>query len=711
MSIIQDIREKYAKLTVVVIAVALIGFILTDYFSGRGQSGGRVVNSIGSVNGKKIDANDFARKVTMAENNMKAQGYPAEMASSSAQSQAWEQEIMTLLVQGETDKLGIAVGRKELGDMLYSPTSAVATDLRQQLTDESGNYDPIRALQTINARLKDPQTPQDWKDNFNSYVDQLKKGRLAEKYSSLLVNSVNYPRWFLEKQNADNSQIGNISVVRESYASIPDSAVKIEDKEIANYISKHKDDFKQAESRSISFVRFSAAPTSADSAAIREQLLQLKPEMDSTIDIAAFLARNSANYSDLYLTGNQLGAMKDTVKKMAKNQVIGPYVEGNSYTLLKLIDTKVLPDSVNARHILIATTQRDQSGATTQVRDTTTAYNLADSIRKAIASGSNFDTLAKKLSEDPGSKDSGGVYRNIYYGQMVPTFNDFIFMNPVGSKGIVKTDFGYHYIEILSQKGSSAAYKVAQLPIDIIPSDETVERAMEEATQFAADSRDAKGFDEQFEKEQKAKGRQKSVAVNIGPNDAQINGLGFSRGMVRSIYKAKLGEVLRPEQVNDDFVVAAVTSILSEGTKSPATVRAEGGQLMAHLINKKKAVILKQKVGNVTTLEAAAAALGGKPIEPIDSVRMNSVPKLGNEPKVSGATFNPANKGKVVPEVIAGKYGVYVVRVENVSATPVTTGDINQQRKDLYQQTKGALNPVSVLRKAANIKDKRSEIY
>ena len=36
---------------------------------------------------------------------------------------------------------------------------------------------------------------------------------------------------------------------------------------------------------------------------------------------------------------------------------------------------------------------------------------------------------------------------------MVPEFNDFIFGNPVGSKGIVKTEFGYHYIEILSQKG------------------------------------------------------------------------------------------------------------------------------------------------------------------------------------------------------------------------------------------------------------------
>jgi hypothetical protein len=55
MSIIQDIRDKYAKLTVVLIALALVGFILTDYFSGksRGMLGGPS-STIGVVNGTKI---------------------------------------------------------------------------------------------------------------------------------------------------------------------------------------------------------------------------------------------------------------------------------------------------------------------------------------------------------------------------------------------------------------------------------------------------------------------------------------------------------------------------------------------------------------------------------------------------------------------------------------------------------------------------------
>jgi len=40
MSIIQTIREKGARITVVIIAIALVGFILTDYFQSRNRSAG-----------------------------------------------------------------------------------------------------------------------------------------------------------------------------------------------------------------------------------------------------------------------------------------------------------------------------------------------------------------------------------------------------------------------------------------------------------------------------------------------------------------------------------------------------------------------------------------------------------------------------------------------------------------------------------------------
>lgn len=722
MSIIQDIREKYAKVTVVLIALALVGFILTDYFSGKGRNligGGS--KSVGKINGKNIDATEFNRLVDQTEANMRAQGYPASMnLTQQAREQAWNVEVNRLILSSEFDKLGIDVGKKELGDILYGPNAP--QDLKSQFTDQqTGQFNAQQAKQSIDQLLKKGTKEQ--KDNINNYINQLADQRMSEKYTSLLANSVNFPRWFMEKQNADNSMLAKISMVKETYASIPDSTVKVSDKEIADYISKHKDDFKQEESRTINYVSFSAAPSAADTADLEKKMEELKPEFQQATNVEQYLAGEGvSNYYDGYINGKaiQIG-QKDSIFRIPVGSVYGPYLDGGSYVLARLMGVRSMPDTVKVRHILIGTSQRDpQTGQSYPTRDTTSAYNLCDSIRKEIAKGSNFDSLCVKFSEDPGSKDKGGVYENVPSGQMVPAFNDFIFLNPVGSKGIVKTDFGYHYIEILSQKGSGTGYKIAQLSKEIVASQETDNAALNAANEFAGDSRDLKAFEATYEKNLKSKGINKAVASNIKPNDYNVQGLGESRTFVKDVYGADKGEVLKPERIGDNYVVAVVTDVLKEGTQS---VEAARFKVESALRNDKKADILKQKIGKVSTLEAAATALGGKEIEPIDSLRMTNnatlSPSLGYEPVVTGAAFNPANKGKVVPEPLAGVNGVYVIRVDNVSATAVTEGSISQQREVKYNQMKqyvtnnygSPLNPITILKNAATIKDNRAKLY
>ena len=724
MSIIQTIRDKGAKVSVVLIALALVGFILTDYFSGRG--GGAVGGSggtVGRVNGNKVAFEDFTKKVDQTEENMKQQGYPAGAAlRQQAIDQTWNQEVNRLILTDEFDKLGIQIGKKELGDILYGPNAP--DDLKKQFTDEAtGQFNPVNAKSNIDQMLKrKTKTPEEQaqKDNFNNYIYQLEQQRKETKFVSLLANSTNYARWFVEKQNSDNSQLAKIAVVREVYTSIPDSAVKIDDKEIAAYINKHKDDYKQEESRSINYVTFSASPSAADSIDAKNKVLALKETFDSTQNLEQFLAGEGVNnYYNGYISGKtiQIG-VKDSIFKTPVGGIYGPYLDGGSWVLARVEGVRQMPDTVKLRHILIATSERDpQSGQMYPKRDTASAKKLIDSIQTAIRNGSNFDTVCAKLSED-GTKDKGGVYENVPSGQMVAPFNDFIFLNPVGYKGIVKTEFGYHYIEVLSQKGSGAAYKIAYLPKEIITSSETDNNASNLANQFAGDSRDQKLFDETFEKTLKPKGFLKGVATSISPTSADIRGVGASRSFVKNIYAAKRGEVLKPEHIDDNYVVAIVTEVLEEGTQSVATARTSVEPLLR---NAKKATILKQKVGKVTTLEAAAAAWGNKQVETIDSLRMSSrgsVSAIGYEPRISGAAFNPANKGKVVPEVLEGINGVYVVRVENISSTSLTEGTVAEQRKGLYQQTKqyaenpqSPAYPVNALKNAATIKDNRADKF
>ncbi|WP_276505005.1 peptidylprolyl isomerase [Terrimonas pollutisoli] len=713
MSVIQKIQDKYAKLMAVVIAVALLTFVVMLAFENGGSLFRGNVTNIGSINGEKIDEIAFSKKIDQQEASMEQQGYPSGAATRQmAIDNAWNQELARIVMQSELDKLGMQIGKKELGDVLYGENAP--QDLKQQFTDpKTGVYNPQLAKQQIDQMLKSKQVSAEQKAGFNSYVDQLEFMRLNEKYNSLLTNSTNFPKWLVEKQNADNSQLANISFARQFYTSIPDSSIKISDSEIQDYINKHKKEFKQEENRSISYVAFSALPTAADTNATRDKLLALKPELDSTKDLQQFLENQGVrNYYNGYINGKNIQIpVKDSIFKIPVGTVYGPYIDGGSYSLAKLVGVRTQPDTVKVRHILVATVQRDpQSGQTIPVRDSATAKKLIDSIQTAIASGSIFDTVAAKVSDDPGSKDKGGVYENITAGGMVPEFNDFIFGNPVGTKGVVKTEFGYHYIEILSQKGGSPAYKIAYLALPIEASQETDAAASNAATLFAGDSRDQKSFDANAEK-LKAKGINKAFATEITPNAYQVMGLGVSRQFVKSIYDAKLGEVLQPERVGENYVVALVTEVNKKGTQSAAKARPLVEPLLR---NHKKAEQIQKKLGTITSLEDAATKLGGATIETADSVRMSGTQAslVASEPKVIGAAFNPANKGKVVPQAIEGTSGVYVVRVNSVSATAIADANVAEQRKSRYQQAKmrGGY-PQQVLMEAADIKDNRSKIY
>jgi peptidyl-prolyl cis-trans isomerase D len=127
--------------------------------------------------------------------------------------------------------------------------------------------------------------------------------RKMEKYNSLLTNSVYYPKWYVEKQNTEAAGLAKISFVRYPYSKISDSAIKITDKEIEDYVNKNKDQYKQTESRSIAYTIFNAAPTEADSAQLRKQIADLKPEFATDTTPARFLSRYGSTiaYSDVFV--------------------------------------------------------------------------------------------------------------------------------------------------------------------------------------------------------------------------------------------------------------------------------------------------------------------------------------------------------------------------------------------------------------------------
>jgi peptidyl-prolyl cis-trans isomerase D len=723
MSVIQKIRDKYARWAVIAIALSLLGFIMMDAFAGRGSLFGHRSTTVGKINGKTLDYQDFARKVDIAEKMQKDQGYDVgESGRQQIIQSVWDQEVNDVILAKQYDELGLRVSEKELRDILFGVNPP--QDLKQRFSDpKTGVYNGVQAQQFIN-QIKKQGTQQD-KDQLNQYLESLEKDRLMTKYTSLLANSIYFPKWLLEKRNVDNSLIAKVSFVSVPYSTISDSAVKVSDQEIQDYINKHKKDFEQKdETRSISYVTFSAAPNGPDSAAAKTAVLALKPQFDTVTNYEAFTTKNSTMpfYDGLISKSAIQQPNKDSILSAPVGVVYGPYLDAGqqpAFVLSKIITERQIPDTVKIRHILIATHQQGQGGESMQIRDDSTAKHLIDSIQNLHKSGTSFDTLVAKFSEDPGSKNTGGVYDNVTTGRMVPAFNDFIFTHKPGETGVVKTDYGYHYIEILSQKGSSAGYKIAYVSRPIVASQETEDNAQNAASLFAGDSRNEKSFNENWEKNLKTKGINKLSAQDIRPLDFSIQGLnGTSRKFVKDIFEADKGDVVGPERIGDNYVVAVVTETNAAGVASVSRVRPAVEPLLR---NKKKAEEIKKKIGQVTTLEQVAGKTYQQ-IQSVDSLHLSGANNmLGYEPKVLGASFNPANKGKVVQEPIAGQAGVYVIRVDNTSTMPVAIANIEEQRRMLEEQTRqrmmqqmqyGGGNPfVEPLKKAASIKDYRAKFF
>ena len=708
MSIIQTIRDR-AWIIAAAIAVALIAFIVQDAFQGGGGMGlfGGASTTLGKVDGNKIEYTAFEARYKQIEDNYLAQNYPLdEQMRNNIREQLWNQFVEEAVLRDDYEKLGLTITNNERGDLLYG--SNPPPQLRQQFTDSAGNYDAGAAYQAVNSLKRNtPQYEQFW----NQFVPELEKARLREKFTELISNSAYVPKWMVEKARTESSQRSSMSFVQVPYATIPDSTVKVTDEDIKKYIDEHSKQFQQEKTRSISYVTFDAGPSKEDSLDVYNRVAALKESFAQATDPQAFLVSNNSetSYFDGFVLSSKMQMVNaDSLRALPDGSVFGPYIDADKYVLAKKIAHRNMPDSVTCRHILIKIADQ-QSG---QVRTDSAAKKLIDSITTALRAGTPFDSLVVKLSEDEGSKNNGGKYdfASTQFPNLSKEFAEVIFYGNTGDKKTVKVEnaqySGYHYIEVLNQKKIEPAYKIAYFSRPIVASDQTINSANGLASQFVAESRDYKQF------ESNAKKRKLNVfnAVDIKPLDNMIMGIGASRDLVRWIYKADKGDVAEtPFMVEDKFVVPVLTQVYEKGIMSVDKARP---MVENKILNDKKAEQIIKKMGNPSSLEAVAQAFNQQ-VQKVDSLGLNTsfIPNVGAEPKVLGAAFNTANQNKVTGP-IKGEMGVFVIKVENVSAIANPNFDAAQVREGMEMQLENSsFRLIEAMKKAASIKDYRDKFY
>jgi peptidyl-prolyl cis-trans isomerase D len=694
MSIIQNIREKGAWIIFGIIAIALIAFILQD---GIGRKRGNTdVNTLGKVNGAVISKVDFDEKLDIQLKQYASQGVKREQMIG----YLWEQEVSRLLFLTEATKTGIAVGNKEITDVLFGNESP----FKQEFTDQATGVFKINDAKNAIAQIKKSKNKEQIKQIEKFYIEPAIENRIKNKYQALVVKGVQVPKWLVEKQTADLNNFASISYVQVPYNSISDSSIKVTNEDVAAYIKENSAAYQVEETtRKIGYVGFSASPTPADSLNTKNEINGLREAFKTTPDAAVYLNKVGTEipYYNSYISKKTIQIpQKDSILNVGVGNIYGPYVDGKNYTIAKVLGIKQWSDSTSVRHILIAT-NNPQTGQ--QIKDDSSAKKLIDSISAAIKGGASFEALCEKYSDDGSSKPQGGKLGMFAQAQMVPAFNDFSFDNPVGTKNVIKTDFGYHYVEILKQTPRGPAYKIAYLSKAINPSNETINAASTAAAQFASSSKDVKSFNENAVK----LGKQVIPSVGIKVNDFDIQGLGETRQMVRWVYEKKVNDVSDPFELGDTYIVAVITNEDKAGLASVETAKP---QVEGIIRDQKKAEKIKSTLkGN--SLDAIAAAAKAV-VQKADSLNLtlSTVPGLGNEPKLVGAAFNKSLVNKLSAPIV-GNNGVYVISVNSVGAAQLQQ-DASLFKEESINRTRSSIfRSNSALKKTAKIEDNRSRIF
>jgi peptidyl-prolyl cis-trans isomerase D len=699
MGIMGFLRNRAGVIIVIAIGFAIVAFLLSDAIrSGQGFISDSQ-SEVGEVAGEVVSYKEFNERVDQNSQQFKQQmGSLNSQMTSYVVENTWNQTVSGLILQNQTKNLGLTVGQDELFDLLFNnPSQQVQQIFTNQQT---GQFDRATALNSRKSADTDPSGQ--LKSQWVSLEDNVQQTRVNEKYVSLYKNAIYVNSLDAKDDYTNRNKLVNFEYTYKDYSSVPDAQVKIEDADYKEYYEKNKYKFKnETETRTFEYVAFDAAPSKQDTADAKLKIDKITEGLRTSTNDSLYLAINSDTKTPIvYQKKGSLDPALDSVMfSAAKGFVYGPYFSENSYKVAKLVDARISPDSVKARHILI---NPATEGGMEQ------AKAKADSIKNLINGGADFAKLALAFGTD-GSKDKGGDLGTFARGSMVPAFEDAVFNGSAGQVMVVTTQFGAHVIEIQKQIGSSKYVKVVLLDKALTPSSETEKVAYQKAQSFVSNVTNQKSFDELAQKE----GFNKLLGTDVGPLQASLPGLDDSRSLIKWAYKTEVGKISDEIfDIGDKYVIAVLTGIKPKGTLSLDDVKKQIEPEVKKLVQAK---VLKEQfekfVSGASSL-AQVAQKAGTQVIPVENVVFANpvIPGVAQENKVIGNIFG--SQPNKVSKPIEGDRGIYVFTVKSFT-NPAPLSNMlkvkEQLEQTLSQQVDGAV--FDVLRKKANVKDFRGKFY
>lgn len=695
MAVIEKIRSK-GGLLIGIVGFSLAAFILGDFFSTQsGLFTGSETNA-GEIAGKKINILDFEGKVQTQVDNYKLQSNTENVDQNTMdqlREQTWAQLINDLVMKPQYDKIGLTCSPKELLDMVQGKNPH--PQIKQAFTDPStGTFNPASVANFLKNMDNDQtgRTRQQWV----IFENAIREERVQQKYNNLLKQGVYVSGAEARQDYLARNRSASIRYVMLPYTSVPDTTIEVTDADLKTLYNATQKKYKQEASSTIEYVTFEIKPTDVDRQAALFTINKLVEEFKAAQNDSLFVALNSdLSYSPSYMKKGTLPPNIDSIMFNSEiGTVYGPYEEQGSFRLAKLSKVKFLPDSVKASHILLKLDPAAKDAI----------LSTADSIKKALQAGANFQALSNQYSTDEGAKMKGGDLGWFTPGMMVTEFNDACFEGKKGDYTIVETQFGIHIIHITDQGKPSRQVNVAYVDKKIEPSSKTYQTVYVKANEFASKNTSADAFDEAITEQKLTK----MTESNIMQYTRQVGALENSRELVRWSFNAEPGEVSKAFEFGSRFVVAKLVERKEKGLSTMEQVR---DQLTVEVRRDRKAEMLKEKLTKGGSLESIAST-NSTQVMTADNVLFASpfLPNSGMEPYVVG--YLQSLKPGTTSAPIKGVNGVYVVQVVSFSDVK-DPADLKQEARQMLNQlqSRTQYEVSNALREKANIVDNRSRFY
>jgi peptidyl-prolyl cis-trans isomerase D len=413
----------------------------------------------------------------------------------------------------------------------------------------------------------------------------------------------------------------------------------------------------------------------------------------SDADLQAFFKQSAARYATAMPETRKIQFFSFDSSNMPGGKPAVTDAEVQAYYNAHLDQYKT-PEQVKTRHILIAVA-KDADAKT----DAAAKAKAAD-VLKQLKAGGNFAELAKKYSDDPGSKDQGGDLPMIPTAQLDPAYaKAAMALGPGQTSDVVRSQFGYHIIQT-EAKDVSQTKSVAEVKDSIVP-------ALEANKTGAAEQ----AFANQLADEAKKNGLQKTadahglhvITTDYLGSKGTIASLPDSAALLTAAFGAAKGAAPQVASTGEGFAVFQVEDV--KAAHAP-----EFGEFKSQLLNdyreqkapellNQKLIKLSDRARQLNDLAKAAAEMS-LPMQTSDLVgREAQVPQIGALSGAASVVFTlpqggisgPVNEGAngAVLQVIDKQEPTADEIAKNFAATK--TKLLDQQRQEAFAVFAGAL--------------------